>query len=61
MGKVLVVYCSMTGNTRAAAEAVAAGAEQAGAEIVFKAAEDAGPEDLVSCDAIALGSYDAFS
>ena len=61
MGKVLVVYCSMTGNTRAAAEAVAAGAEQAGAEIVFKAAEDAGPEDLVNCDAVALGSYDAFS
>lgn len=31
MGKVLVVYCSMSGNTKAAAEAVSAGARDAGA------------------------------
>ena len=61
MGTVLVVYCSMTGNTKAAAEAVAAGAKDAGAEVVLKTGFDAGPEDLTACGAVAIGSYDAFS
>jgi len=61
MAKVLIVYCSMTGNTEAAAAAVADGARAAGAKVQFKAAGDAQPADLLACDAIALGSYDAFS
>jgi flavodoxin len=61
MGKVLVVYCSMTGNTKAAAEAVAEGATAAGAEVALKNWPEAGPEDLLACGAVALGSYDAFS
>jgi len=61
MPKVLVVYCSMSGNTKAAAEAVAEGAASAGAEVVLKNWSDAGPEDLLACDAVAVGSYDAFS
>ena len=61
MPKVLVVYCTMSGNTKAAAEAVAAGAAEAGAEVVLKVGLEAGPEDLAGCDAVALGSYDAFS
>jgi len=61
MAKVLVVYCSMTGNTKAAAEAVAEGARSAGAQVVVKEGTAAGPEDLLACDAVALGSYDAFS
>lgn len=61
MGTVLVVYCSMTGNTKAAAEAVAAGAKEAGADVVIKTGFDAGPDDLTACGAVALGSYDAFS
>jgi flavodoxin len=61
MAKVLVVYCSMSGNTKAAAEAVAEGARAAGAEVVVKSGFDAGPADLLACDAVALGSYDAFS
>ena len=61
MGTVLVVYCSMSGNTKAAAEAVAAGARDAGAEVVLKTGFEAGPDDLLSCGAVALGSYDAFS
>ena len=61
MGKVLVVYCSMSGNTKAAAEAIAAGARDAGAEVVVKTGFDAGPEDLLACGAVALGTYDAFS
>jgi flavorubredoxin len=61
MTKVLVVYCSMTGNTKAAAEAVAEGARSKGAQVVVKDGLAAGPEDLLACDAVALGSYDAFS
>jgi flavorubredoxin len=61
MGNVLIVYCSMSGNTKAAAEAVAAGARDAGAEVVLKTGFEAGPEDLMACGAVALGSYDAFS
>lgn len=61
MSRVLVVYCSMSGNTKAAAEAVAAGAREAGAEVTVKSGVEAGPEDLLACDAAALGSYDAFS
>ena len=61
MAKVLVVYCSMSGNTKAAAEAVAAGARDAGAEVTVKTGFEAGPDDLMACGAVALGSYDAFS
>jgi flavorubredoxin len=61
MSKVLVVYCSMSGNTKAAAEAVAEGARASGAEVVVKDGFEAQPEDLLGCDAVALGSYDAFS
>jgi len=61
MSKVLVVYCSMSGNTKAAAEAIAAGAKAAGARVTLKTGTEAQPEDLLECDAVALGSYDAFS
>ncbi len=61
MSKVLIVYCSMSGNTQAAAQAVAKGAESAGATVVVKTGFDAQPEDLLRCDAVAFGSYDAFS
>jgi flavorubredoxin len=61
LAKVLVVYCSMSGNTRAAAEAVAEGARAANADVVIKNSVDAGPADLLRCDAVAFGSYDAFS
>ena len=61
MAKVLVVYCSLSGNTKAAAEAVAAGAREAGARVAVKTGAEAVPEDLTACDAVALGSYDSFS
>jgi flavorubredoxin len=61
MAKVLVVYCSMSGNTKAAAEALAEGARAAGAKVTVKTGLDAQPQDLLDCDAVALGSYDAFS
>ena len=59
--KVLVVYCSMSGNTKAAAEAIAEGAKSAGVQVEVKNCADAQPKDLLDCDAAALGSYDAFS
>jgi flavorubredoxin len=61
MSKVLVVYCSLSGNTQAAAEALAEGARSAGAKVVVKKGFEAQPADLLAADAVALGSYDAFS
>ena len=61
MSKVLIVYCSMSGNTKAAAEAIAEGAKTAGAQVTIKEGTAAQPDYLVKCDAVALGSYDAFS
>lgn len=61
MSKVLIVYCTMTGNTQTAAEAIADGVKSAGGEAVVKNGCQATPEDLLKCDAVALGSYDAFS
>lgn len=61
MSKILIVYCSMSGNTKAAAEAIAAGAKKAGAQVTIKTGTEAQSKDLLDCDAVALGSYDAFS
>jgi flavorubredoxin len=61
MGKVFVVYCSLSGNTKAAAEAVAEGAGSAGAQVLVKSGGEARSADLLDCDAVAFGSYDAFS
>jgi len=62
MGKVLIVYHSQSGNTRAAAEAVADGVRTVkGAEPRIVEALKAGPEELLSCDALAVGSPDYFS
>lgn len=61
MSNVLVVYCSLTGNTKAAADAVADGARSSGAQVSVKECSEAGPEDLKNCGAVAVGSYDAFS
>jgi flavorubredoxin len=60
MPKILVVYCSLSGNTRAAAEAVAEGARNAGAQAVVRSGLDARPSDLLDCSGVAVGSYDAF-
>jgi flavorubredoxin len=58
--KVLVVYCSMSGNTKAAAEAIAEGAESTGAQVELKKCSDAQSKDLLDCQVVALGSYEAF-
>ena len=61
MAKVLVVYHSLSGNTKKMAEAVAAGAKAAGATVAVKTGIEAGVDDLLECDAVALGSPDYFS
>jgi len=61
MSKILVVYCSLSGNTKAAAEAVAEGARSTGATVLVKNGFETQPVDLLNCQAVALGSYDAFS
>lgn len=57
---VLVVYCSMSGNTKAAAEAIAEGAQATGAQVAVKNCADAQSKDLLDCQTVALGSYEAF-
>jgi len=61
MAKVLVVYHSLSGNTKKMAEAVAEGARAAGAEVTLKTGLEAGVDDLLDCGAVALGSPDYFS
>lgn len=62
MAKVLVVYHSMSGNTRQMAEAVAEGVRSvSGAEVMIKQGLEATIDDLLECDGVALGSPDYFS
>ncbi len=61
MAKILVVYHSQSGNTRAAAEFVAQGAEEAGGKVALLEARRAGVEDLLRCEGIAFGSPDYFN
>lgn len=60
--KVLIVYHSQEGNTRAAAQAVAEGVRSVeGVEPILKKAFEAKADDLTSCDAICVGTPDYFS
>jgi len=62
MPKILVVYHSLSGNTKAMANAVADGARAVqGVEVAVKTGLEATIEDLLGCDAIAVGSADYFS
>jgi NAD(P)H dehydrogenase (quinone) len=55
--RVLIIYHTMTGNTRTLAEAVAEGARRvAGAEVSVKSVDEAGNDDLEACDALLIGS-----
>lgn len=61
MKKILIVYYSLGGNTKEAAEAVAKGCREAGAEVILKTGLEADENDLLSCDGIAIGTPDYFS
>ncbi|MBN1459219.1 MAG: NAD(P)H-dependent oxidoreductase [Armatimonadetes bacterium] len=61
MGKVLVVYHSQGGNTKKMAEVVAQGANDVdGTTVTLKTGLEADVNDLLDCDAVALGSPDYF-
>ncbi len=55
MKKIAVVYWSMTGNTKAMADAVVSGAQKAGAEVVLFEAADFNADKLDAYDAIGFG------
>jgi flavorubredoxin len=62
MSKVLIVYYSLSGNTKAAAEAVAEGVRKVkGAEPLVMEALKAGVDELLDCAALAVGTPDYFS
>jgi len=62
MAKILIVYHSQSGNTKAAAQVLAQGAKEIdGAEVVIKEALSADLNDLLSCDCLAVGTPDYFS
>jgi len=62
MAKVLVVYHSGTGNTKAMAQAVAEGVKEvAGVEAVLKEADQISVSDILNADAVAFGSPTYFS
>lgn len=62
MASVLVIYHSQSGNTQAMAEAVARGAASVpGVEVTMERALEATLDDLLGCDAVAVGSPDYFS
>ncbi len=62
MAKILIVYHSQSGNTKTAAEVVSEAANRiSGIEVMIKKGLNATAEDLLSCDAIAIGTPDYFS
>lgn len=56
MAKVLIIYHSRTGNTKKMAEYIGEGVTNAGGELILKAVQDAKVDDLLTADAVVLGS-----
>jgi NAD(P)H dehydrogenase (quinone) len=56
MARVLVLYFTRTGNTKAMAEFVASGAEKAGADVTLEDVENLKSDALLEYDAIIAGS-----
>lgn len=62
MIKVVIVYCSLGGNTETAALSIKKGLESIkGVEVIMKKGTEADIDDLLSCDGIIFGSGDYFS
>lgn len=57
MGKFIIVYTSMTGNTEMVAEYIAEGIKAAGHEVDLKDSFSVMPNDLLGYDGILLGAY----
>ena len=56
MASILIIYQSLTGNTRAMAEAVEAGVASEGVDVVRKTIAEAGIDDLPNFDGVIIGS-----
>lgn len=57
MSKILVAYCSRTGNTEKMANAVAEGAKRvSGTQVILKKAQDVLIDEAASADGFAFGS-----
>ena len=56
MAKALIIYDSATGNTEKMARAIGQGIKQAGVAVEIKKVTDTSLEDMVSANAIVLGS-----
>jgi NAD(P)H dehydrogenase (quinone) len=61
MAKVLIIYHSKTGNTKAMAEAVEEGVKKEDVEVIRKRIEDANVDDLLDPDGIIIGSPTYFA
>jgi len=61
MAKLLIVYHSQSGNTEAMAKAFYEGAVSSGATVSLKKAADTTSDDLIDCDAVAIGTPNYFS
>lgn len=55
--KVIVIYASLTGNTRDMAEAIEEGLQSRGIDPVMKEVMDADPAELADYDGIILGAF----
>lgn len=56
MAKVLIVYYSVTGNTKKMADYVAEGVKKEKVEVVVKKVSETKPEDLLNYEGIVIGS-----
>jgi NAD(P)H dehydrogenase (quinone) len=61
MAKILLIYQSKTGNTKAMAEAVEKGIRRESVEVVRKRIEEASVDDLLEPDGIIIGSPTYFA
>ena len=61
MAKVLIIYHSKTGNTKAMAEAVEEGVRKEDVEVIRKRITDANVDDLLDADGIIIGSPTYFA
>lgn len=57
MGKILMVYCSMTGNTETIAKLVEEGIIESGSEVVRKDVLEVDENEILDYEAVILGSY----
>ncbi len=57
MGKILIVYCSMTGNTETIAKMVEEGIIEGGSEVVRKDVLEVDANEILDYEAVILGSY----